>query len=161
MWQQELALYKQHHSVQEGLHATALMDAAMGLAALENKTAKHKYHELRPFQMDHSIKVIGPMPNDSSYPSGHATSAAAAASVLEQLDPANKARYERLLHDVEWARVYSGVHFPSDVRAGEALGRRAADQASVGVPVVGAVASGISSMTPFAPVGNLLGSILP
>ena len=60
--------------------------------------------------------------NSPSYPSGHTTAAFAAATVLSHLIPEWKHHF--IEHAIEngYARVYGGVHFPSDVERGAWLG---------------------------------------
>ncbi len=126
LWQDEAAAYREHVGLFEGWAGTARMTAAIAAAGVQDAVAKHRYQLQRPFQMDSSIKALGDLPGGTSYPSGHAAAAAAAATVLASLWPERRDHYELLARSVEWARVYSGVHFPSDVAAGDALGRAAA-----------------------------------
>ncbi|MCW2927023.1 MAG: phosphoesterase PA-phosphatase related protein [Thermoleophilia bacterium] len=125
LWQAEAAAYRKHVGFFEGWAGTARMNAAMAAAAVQGQVEKHRYALKRPFQLDSSIQPLGPIPHDTSYPSGHSAASAAAATVLEGVWPERTSHYEHLVRSVEWARVYSGVHFPSDVAAGDALGRAA------------------------------------
>jgi len=126
MWQDEARVYRTHVGSVDGWIGTMKMDAAIAVATMQTQLAKRRYHQPRPFQLDPQIQPLGPIPRDSSYPSGHAAAAAAAAGVLSELWPEHRPHYEQLAASVEWARVYSGVHFPSDVVAGDAVGRAAA-----------------------------------
>ncbi len=128
LWRDEAAAFRQHVGAVAGWVGTARMMAAMGATALQGQLAKHEYQLQRPFQLDSTIAPLGPIPHDTSYPSGHSAASAAAATVLAHLWPERSARYEQLVRSVEWARVYSGVHFPSDVTAGDALGRAVGEQ---------------------------------
>ncbi len=143
LWQREAALYTAHVGPIQGAAGTAEMNAAIAQAAAETEVAKVKYGLQRPFEMDPTITPLGGVPWNPSYPSGHAAAAAAAATVLEHLWPENAAKYESMMKDVEWARVYSGVHFPSDVKAGEELGKR-----------VGEMYTDIPSLPTFDTIGN-------
>ncbi|MCW2925840.1 MAG: PA-phosphatase [Thermoleophilia bacterium] len=126
VWGDEARLYRQHVGFLKGVIGTIQMDAAMAATAISTYVAKSKYDEQRPFELDPTITPLGSVPHDPSYPSGHSSAAAAAATVLEHLWPEQRGHYEELAASVEWARVYSGVHFPSDVRAGDSLGRAVA-----------------------------------
>ncbi|MGM9469005.1 bifunctional phosphatase PAP2/diacylglycerol kinase family protein [Streptomyces murinus] len=65
-------------------------------------------------------------PVTTSFPSGHAASAAAFAVGVALESPAWGAAVAPLTFSVAASRVYTGVHFPSDVLAGAALGAGAA-----------------------------------
>ena len=65
-----------------------------------------------------------------SFPSGHATTSFACATVLALLLPRLSVPLLALAAAVAWSRVYVGVHFPLDVIAGAALG------AAIGVTVI-------------------------
>lgn len=123
IWQDEARELRQHVGFLRGAVGTLAMEAAIGAAALRAARAKSAFDAPRPFELDPTITPLGPIPRSSSYPSGHAAAAAAAAAVLAHYWPERRARYEALAAQVAWARVYSGVHFPSDVQAGAALGR--------------------------------------
>ncbi|MCK9458140.1 MAG: phosphatase PAP2 family protein [Proteobacteria bacterium] len=62
------------------------------------------------------------VPPDSSFPSGHAQTAFAAAVYLALLFPRGAALFLALAALVGLSRVALGVHYPSDVLAGAALG---------------------------------------
>ncbi|MBC7461595.1 MAG: phosphatase PAP2 family protein [Thermoleophilia bacterium] len=126
LWWQEAAVMRQSVGVVRGVATTALMALAMGTAVIDAAVNKLLTHQRRPFQIDGSIVPLGPIPRDSSFPSGHAAASAAAADVLAHADPEHAARYEHLADEVARARVYSGVHLPSDVAAGRSIGDAAA-----------------------------------
>ena len=85
--------------------AVALSDwSATGLRALiERPRPPVRYPE---------PKTLVPVPHDASFPSGHAATSFAAATMLSFAFP-------RL---TPFSRVYVGVHYPLDVIAGAALG---------------------------------------
>lgn len=96
----------------------------MGVTALATQIPRWQFKEQRPFVQDPTLSFIGPRPHGASYPSGHASSAAVAAEVMGHFRPERAAEFERLADEVAAARVYSGVHVPSDVQIGAALGHR-------------------------------------
>ena len=65
--------------------------------------------------------LIG-LPNDSSFPSGHASTSFACATVMTAYEPRLAPLWIVLASAVAFSRVYVGVHYPLDVIAGAALG---------------------------------------
>jgi membrane-associated phospholipid phosphatase len=61
-------------------------------------------------------------PHSHSFPSGHATTSFACATVLALMIPGLALPVFVLAAAVAWSRVYVGVHFPLDVLAGAVLG---------------------------------------
>jgi undecaprenyl-diphosphatase len=62
------------------------------------------------------------MPSSDSFPSGHASTAFAAATVLARLEPRAAPGLFLLAAAVGYSRLYVGVHFPLDVAGGAVLG---------------------------------------
>jgi undecaprenyl-diphosphatase len=62
------------------------------------------------------------VPRTHSFPSGHATTSFACATVLALALPRWRVPLLLLAAAVAWSRVYVGVHYPLDVIAGAALG---------------------------------------
>lgn len=90
--------------------------------------AKQTYQRPRPSDADHSIQSRVPVPRSSSYPSDYAATAAAAATVLAYLVPAEAEHFRLLGEEAGKSRLYAGVEYPSDYFAGWELGRRVAEQ---------------------------------
>jgi len=65
---------------------------------------------------------LGPAPNELSFPSAHATSAVAAATALGRVAPRARPALYALAGLICLGRPYLGMHYPSDVLAGVALG---------------------------------------
>ena len=61
-------------------------------------------------------------PHTHSFPSGHATTSFACATVLALLLPRLRVPLFLLAAAVAWSRVYVGVHYPLDVLGGAVLG---------------------------------------
>jgi acid phosphatase (class A) len=62
-----------------------------------------------------------------SYPSGHATRGTLLARILAELAPERREALLRVGHQIGYDRVVGGVHYPSDVLAGDRLGDAVAD----------------------------------
>lgn len=102
--------------------------ASLSLASLTvNTLGKRSVRRPRP-SLDPVplVRRLGRQPITTSFPSGHAASAAAFATGVALESPAWGAAVAPLAFSVAASRVYTGVHFPSDVLAGAALGAGAA-----------------------------------
>ncbi|MFD5146338.1 bifunctional phosphatase PAP2/diacylglycerol kinase family protein [Streptomyces sp. NPDC058401] len=67
-------------------------------------------------------RQLGTQPRTTSFPSGHAASAFAFTAGVALESPLWGAAVAPLAASVAFSRVYTGVHYPSDVLAGAALG---------------------------------------
>ena len=76
----------------------------------------------RPFTRYPEPPPLGRVPKDSSFPSGHAAMAFAAATVLSYYRPRWAAAFFLLAVAIGYSRVYNGVHYPLDVLGGAVLG---------------------------------------
>ncbi|MEW6319950.1 MAG: phosphatase PAP2 family protein [Acidobacteriota bacterium] len=79
----------------------------------------------RPF-VAVDARVIDTMPLTSSFPSGHAASAVAGAMAASRTWPAGTPLFAAAAVLIAYARVYVGVHYPSDVLAGALVGAASA-----------------------------------
>jgi hypothetical protein len=102
--------------------ATKLMHDALMMVNNVTQTGKSANLRKRPFAVDETLKLAVDKPgNNPSYPSGHASAAFAAGLVLSHLMPDRAAEFMGMAQEASWARVYAGVHFPTDVLAGAKL----------------------------------------
>ncbi len=68
------------------------------------------------------LPPLGRAPSRLSFPSAHATSSLAAATAMARVSPRSAAPLYGLAAAICVTRPYLGVHYPSDVLAGAALG---------------------------------------
>jgi membrane-associated phospholipid phosphatase len=86
--------------------------------------------ETHPKVSTHDLEL--PMPNPGSprhpaYTSGHSTYSSAASSVLGCFFPEHKDQFAKLADNIGMARLFGGVHWPSDHEYGKVVGQAVAD----------------------------------
>jgi hypothetical protein len=89
------------------------------------KAAKKYFHRVRPYRADPTIKTCeptNPLKAANSYPSGHASLAFSAGVVLAQLMPAKSQAIMARAYQFAETRLVCGVHFRSDIVAGQQYG---------------------------------------
>jgi undecaprenyl-diphosphatase len=96
---------------------------AIGLTIMVTEMAAKPFvQRSRPFEYSSDTRVYGRRPPTSSFPSGHAANAAAAAYTLSRLAPEARAIFWILAVLIAFSRVYLGVHYPGDIVFGVLLG---------------------------------------
>jgi undecaprenyl-diphosphatase len=91
--------------------------AADGAADLSATILKTVIPRHRP-----RVPALVTRPHDHSFPSGHAATSFACATVLAYASPRLRAPALLLAALIAYSRLYNGVHFPLDVIGGAALG---------------------------------------
>jgi membrane-associated phospholipid phosphatase len=95
-------------------------------AFIASNDGKFAYWYLHPNQLDASIQPLFPMPNFPSYPSNHSTLSTARSEVLAHLFPDHAEFIRKLGMEAGDSRIWAGIHYPMDNRAGVELGRAVA-----------------------------------
>ncbi|HEX6701699.1 MAG TPA: phosphatase PAP2 family protein [Gaiellaceae bacterium] len=96
-----------------GLAAFAADSISFGVKDLVHRTRPFDAHpEIHPLYVVHS----------SSFPAGHAATACAGAVLLSYVAPRVSPLFVALALAIGFSRVYVGVHYPSDVLGGAAIG---------------------------------------
>ncbi len=109
-------------------HFSIDMKRGMIAAGLDHSIAKLIYKRPRPFVSHAEIKPCIKMPNNYSYPSGHATISRVYARILGTLYPERAAAFLARADEIAMHRVLGGVHHPSDIEAGKRLGDAIAER---------------------------------
>ncbi|MEV6006504.1 phosphatase PAP2 family protein [Streptomyces sp. NPDC051976] len=141
----------------DGRRAAARGLGSLVLASLTvNTVGKGAVRRARPLlDAVPVIRQLRRQPVTSSFPSGHAASAAAFAAGLAIESPRWGAVVAPVAAGVAFSRIYTGVHYPSDVLAGAALGLGAALAVRALVPPApGQPEAGPDARVPHLPSGR-------
>ncbi|MEO3475980.1 phosphatase PAP2 family protein [Roseomonas sp. CAU 1739] len=109
--------------------AYALYQAAIYDAGVACWDAKYTYWTIRPGQLDLTFRTLFATPNHPSYPSAHSCFSLAATTVLGHFFPRDTAALVVLGREAGEARIWAGIHYRSDITAGQMIGERVAGRA--------------------------------
>lgn len=110
------------HNAPRAARAYALTNIAGHDSIVACWDAKYTYWAIRPFQLDPEFTTTFPTPSHPAYPSAHSCISISAAEVMAELFPMAAAELQSLTADSTESRIWSGIHFRSDVTAGIQLG---------------------------------------
>ncbi len=106
----------------------ALLERAEAYGRAAVGASKDHYRRPRPYDVDARVKPAIKLEPSSSYPSGHSTRGLLLARVLAELVPDRREAILRVGLQIGYDRVVGGVHYPSDVLAGEVIANAVADR---------------------------------
>ena len=112
----------------------ATLNTAQADAFICTWLTKYSYWSLRPItairrELDATWSPLITTPPFPSYPSGHSTTSAAAATVLSEFFPREAGLLRGWAAEAAVSRLYGGIHFPTDNEVGLRLGREAGQAA--------------------------------
>lgn len=99
-----------------------LMEQALIDANNVSETAKAHYKRPRPYVADSRVHPVLAPEKAASYPSGHAVRGIVWATLLSEMFPEHKDELMAAGKQFGDDRVIAGMHYPSDVAAGQKLG---------------------------------------
>lgn len=73
---------------------------------------------------DNTIVPLIPQPNHPAYISNAALAASAVAAFVGHMFPQQAAHWQYLSEEAGLSRIYAGIHYPSDERAANQMGKR-------------------------------------
>jgi hypothetical protein len=85
--------------------------------------AKYTYWRLRPNMADPTIVPLITVPNHPAYVSNAAILASAVAALVGSMFPQDAVQWQYLGEEAGLSRIYAGIHYPSDERAGNQMGK--------------------------------------
>jgi hypothetical protein len=119
------------HDLDENPPAAARAYALAGIAHNDGSVtcwdAKFTYWAPRPSMLDTSIVTLFPQPGHPSYPSAHGCFSGAVARVIGRLFPDFADAMEERAAEATESRLWSGIHFRSDITVGLDIGRKVGD----------------------------------
>lgn len=120
VWQTQLDGWKRTVTPAQAAWGQQLLNDALEINSAVNGAAKERYARTRPYTTDPTIAPVVPLSNagSPSYPSGHSARAFLEATILSALIPQRRSEFMGLAHQMAMARVYGGVHYPTDVMGG-------------------------------------------
>lgn len=82
---------------------------------------KNRFKRVRPYNAHKDLQRCVPPDDSFSYPSGHSTEGLVMGMLLSDLFPERKEEIMAVGREFGFARVVCGMHYPSDVMAGQRL----------------------------------------
>ncbi len=119
-------LQREHLGAARETRVLSLVAAAALDAGIASHDTKFFYWRARPNMLDPTIVPFIPQPNHPSYVSNAAIISGAMTEVMGYFFPQDLAFFQYRGEEGGLSRVFGGIHFPSDERAGIAMGKQIA-----------------------------------
>jgi membrane-associated phospholipid phosphatase len=126
-WQELMNKLWMTDTGRNGALANLLLGTAIYDAMIAAWDTKYAYQTPRPFATDKRIKVLVVKPQSPSYPCEYSVAAGAAVTLISHFYPHLTDSVLNMARRLMASRVAAGVAFPSDTKAGFALGKRVAE----------------------------------
>jgi membrane-associated phospholipid phosphatase len=124
IWEPGYALVRRERlSVPREVRLLAPFAALQLDAYIAAHDAKYTYWHLRPNMADPTIVPLIPVPNHPAYVSNAAIIASAVAELVGYMFPQEAALWQYLGEEAGLSRIYGGIHYPSDERVGNQMGK--------------------------------------
>jgi len=124
LWEPSYALvHRERLSVPREVRLLAPFAALQFDAYIAAHDAKYTYWSLRPNMADTTIVPLIPVPNHPAYVSNAAIISSAVAELVAYMFPQDAAHWRYLGEEAGLSRVYAGIHYPSDERAANQMGK--------------------------------------
>lgn len=107
--------------------AFAYISAAQYDALVATYYYKSQYQRKAPNQQNAGIMFLAPPSNLPSYPSEAGVLAGVTTEMMKLLFPTEVVNIQAKAHEAEMAAILSGMASPSDINAGDSLGKKVAD----------------------------------
>lgn len=114
---------RQRLSVPREVRLLAPLAAVQFDAYIAAHDAKYTFWRLRPSMADPTIVPLIPQPNHPAYVSNAAIISSAVADWIGYMFPAEAAVWRYRGDEAGMSRIYAGIHYPSDERAGNQMGK--------------------------------------
>jgi len=124
VWEPAYALVRRDRlSVPREVRLLAPVAVLQWEAYIAAHDAKYTYWSLRPSMADSTIVPLIPVPNHPAYVSNAAIIASAVAELVGYMFPPDAAQWRYLGEEAGLSRIYGGIHYTSDERAGNQMGK--------------------------------------
>jgi len=124
VWEPGYALVRRERlSAPREVRLLAPFAALQADAYIAAHDTKYTFWTLRPSTADPTIVPLIPVPNHPAYVSNAAIIASAVAELVGYMFPQDAARWQYLGTEAGFSRIYGGIHYPSDERVGNQMGK--------------------------------------
>lgn len=108
------------------IQVRSVLNVALYDTIISYITMKYHYQTLRPKMLDPTQKYYIVVPKHPSYPAGHGAESACAVTIMMHFFPSQAHQWRELADQCCKSRVWAGVHFPIDLKAGKEIGTNVA-----------------------------------